>query len=236
LTKPGWTVFGKRGGRWVEREIVIPEPGHVILTCDLSQIDMRGVAGHCQDSLYMSMFEVGKDMHQEIANMMGVSRDAAKPLNHGYNYGMGAKAMIKDGHNPELVRKFFDVMSRFTVKDTWTDSIRTRAADGELLDNGFGRMMRCDPNYAYTVGPALMGQGSARDLTMEVLLRLMRRHPEYAEYLRIFVHDEFVFSVPEDQAERIGRDIKDAFTWQWRGVPILCDLTPPSVNWGRAGK
>jgi hypothetical protein len=118
----------------------------------------------------------------------------------------------------------------------WRDDVRAKGANGELLDNGFGRLMRCDPKWAYTVAPALMGQGGARDITCEVLLRLMDRHPEYRAYLRGWIHDEFVFSVPEDRAEEIGAEIKDAFTWEWRDVPILCDLSKPGHNWGQCSE
>jgi P4 family phage/plasmid primase-like protien len=233
VTEPGMTVYGKRDGKHIERDIFIADDGHVIITCDLSQVDMRAVAGHCQDPLYMAMFEIGKDMHAEIAAMMNVTRDGVKPLNHGYNYGMGARSMIeKEGHDPGLVHAFFQAMSQFTVKDTWTGKIREQAEDGGLLDNGFGRLMRCDPKAAYTVAPALMGQGTARDITCQVLLRLLDRHPNYAQYLRTWVHDEFVFSVPEDQAEQIGNDIKEAFTWEWKGVPILCELSKTGHSWG----
>lgn len=233
VTEPGMTVFGKRAGKHVEREIFVADEGHVIITCDLSQVDMRAVAGHCQDPLYMAMFEPGKDAHAEVAAMMGVTRDEAKPLGHGYNYGMGPNTMInREGHDPGLVKRFFEVMSRFTVKNAWTDQVREIAGRGEALDNGFGRLMRCDPAWAYTVAPALMGQGGARDITCEVLLRLMRRHPEYRQYLRTWVHDEFVFSVPVERAEEIGAEIKDAFTWEWRGVPVLCDLSRTGANWG----
>jgi DNA polymerase I-like protein with 3'-5' exonuclease and polymerase domains len=79
-----------------------------------------------------------------------------------------------------------------------------------------------------------MGQGSARDITMEVLIRLITAHPEYRQYLRIYVHDEFVFSVPENMAEEVGAEIEAAFTWEWNGVPILCDRTAPAENWGLA--
>lgn len=233
VTEPGMTVYGKRDGRHVERDIFIADEGHVVVTCDLSQVDMRAVAGHCQDPVYMGMFEIGKDMHAEVAAMMGVPRNDVKPLNHGYNYGMSAGTMIhKEGHDPALVKKFFEAMSRFTVKDEWTEKVREKGGRGELLDNGFGRAMRCDPQVAYTVAPALMGQGTARDITCQVLLRLIDAHPEYRYYLRTWVHDEFVFSVPEDRAEEIGEHIREAFTWEWRGVPILCDLSPIGHSWG----
>lgn len=235
VTNPGLTVFGKRGGRHVERDIFIPEPGHVVITCDLSQVDMRAVAGHCQDQAYMALFEPGKDVHQAIADQLGIARQDAKQFGHGYNYGLQLKGAIERGMDPDLAKTFYEGMAtQFPEKNAWTERVRADGRQGLLLDNGFGRMMRCDPDHAFTVAPALMGQGGARDITCEVLIRLMARHPEYRAYLRAYVHDEFVFSVPEDQAEEIGAEITDAFTWEWRGVPILCDLAGPAESWGSA--
>jgi DNA polymerase-1 len=233
VTRPGLTVLGKRGGRHREREVLLPEEGHVLLSCDLSQVDMRGIAGHCQDPAYMAMFEPGRDVHTEIAvAIFGTAdmRHEAKARGHGYNYGLGAKAMIRDGADPEKVFAFFRGMEeRFPRMIKWRDEIRERGAAGELLDNGFGRMMRCEPERAYTQAPALMGQGSARDIMCESLLRLP---DHFRPYLRAMVHDETVVSVPESLAEDVTGELREAFTWEWRGVPILCDISKPGQNFG----
>lgn len=231
--RPGMTVFGKRNGKHVEREIFVAETGFVVITCDLSQVDMRAVAAHCQDPKYMALFEPGKDAHAEIAKLLGISRDDAKPMGHGYNYGLGAKRMIKSGIPADLVWAFVNGMERqFPRYMEWREEVRDLGYDGELLDNGFGRKMRCDPRYAYTMAPALMGQGTARDITMEVIIRLFEAHPEYLPYIRNHAHDEFIFVVPADQADVIGEEIRKAFTWEFKGVPILCDLSPIGPNWG----
>lgn len=233
VTKPGMTVFGKHDGKHVEREIFTGLPGYVVISCDLSQVDMRAVAGHSQDRNYMKLFEPGRDAHQEIADMLGIPRQEAKARGHGWNYGLGAKRMIREGADPQIVWAFVNGMeTRFPRLCEWREEVREQGADGEWLDNGFGRKMRCDPRWAYTVAPALMGQGTARDITCEVLLTLMERHPEYIPYLVGHAHDEFIFMVPEDQAEKIGKDIVDAFTWEWQGVPILCELAGPGSSWG----
>lgn len=233
FTSPGLTVYGKRGGRHVERDIFLPEDGHVLLSCDLSQIDMRGVAGHCQDRNYMDLFLPGRDAHTELAvQIFGDAsfREAAKPLGHGANYGMGPKRMIADGHDPELVTAFFDGMARmFPRKAQWTDEVRALADGGELLDNGFGRKMRCDPQRTYTQAPALMGQGTARDLLCDALLRL----PDgYRPFLRAIIHDEVLLSVPQEDAADVAEVVREAFTTEWRGVPITCDVSRPGKSWG----
>ena len=238
VTEPGLTVFGKRDGKHIEREIFVADDGHVLITCDLSQVDMRAIAGHCQDPAYMDLFTfepdgTPKDAHSWIAKLIGVLRQDAKAIGHGWNYGLGAKKMIEDGKDPKIVYAFVNGMEQqFPGLMTWRDEVRRKGADGEILDNGFGRLMRCDPQWAYTVAPALMGQGGARDITCEVLLRLMDKHPDYAQYLRAWIHDEFVFSVPVEQAEEIGAEIAKYFTWEWRGVPILNELSKPAANWG----
>jgi DNA polymerase-1 len=233
VTKPGMTVYGKHAGRHVERDIFIAPPGHVVLSCDLAQVDMRAIAGHCQDPGYMALFAPGRDAHAEIAKMLGISRQEAKARGHGWNYGLSANRMIREGAAPDVVWAFVNGMQeRFPQLCAWRDGVRALGSSGQLLDNGFGRKMRCDPNSAYTVAPALMGQGTARDITCESLLRLIERHPEYVQYLVGHAHDEFLFTVPEDQAETIGEQIRAAFTWEWRGVPILCDLSGPGRSWG----
>lgn len=233
VTSPGLTVFGKRGGRHVEREIFIGEPGYVVMSCDLSQVDMRAIAGLSQDPNYMALFEPGKDVHTEIAVAVTgdpSKRNDCKPIGHGWNYGLGINKMIANGYDPALVTRFVEKMTaEYPRMCAWREEVRAQGASGELLDNGFGRKMRCNPQRAFTQGPALMGQGAAADILKTALLQIP---PELHKYLRVPVHDEFVFVAPEKEAEEVGRAVKEAMTFEWRGVPIECDLSKPGPNWG----
>ena len=229
VTNPGLTVFGKRGGRHHERDIFLPDDGHVLLSFDLAQIDMRGMAGLSQDPAYMALFEPGKDAHAEVAAQVGLDRQSAKAISHGWNYGLGPKRMIANGLDEGKVRAFIAGMeARFGILIAWREEIRARGEAGEILDNGWGRRMACDPKRAYTVAPALMGQGSARDLMCECLLRLP---PEIYPMLRVMVHDEILVSVEKKDALEAAAEIKKAFTWEWRGVDITSDLSM-GMTWG----
>jgi DNA polymerase-1 len=233
ITDPGLTVFGKRGGKHVERAIFLPEPGHLIVAADLSQVDQRAVAALCQDKAYMAMFEPGRDSHTEVA--LAVWDDAgrrsdAKVIGHGWNYGASPRrlAMLK-GVTIEAAMEF-DTRMQESYPDLvmWKREIKALAETGELLDNGFGRKMRPDPARAYTQGPALMGQGAARDLMMDGILRLPL---EVVPMMRAVVHDEVVFSIPEDIVTDVSIEIERAFTSEWRGVPILTDVSKPGRTW-----
>lgn len=236
LTEPGLTVMGKRGGRHVEREVFLPDPGEVILAVDLSQVDMRAVAGLSQDRAYIEML-TREDPHLEIAKALFGDprmREKAKAIGHGWNYGRGIRAISeKEEIEPELVRRFDTSMrERFPRLVEWQNEVRALAESGALLDNGFGRPMRPDPQRAHTQGPALMGQGAARDIMMEGLLRLADRAPEVLPMLRAQVHDEIVLSVPEADAPEVARIVVEALTFEWKGVPILADASPVGITWG----
>jgi DNA polymerase-1 len=232
VTNPGLTVFGKRGGKHVERDIFLPDSGHVLLSFDLSQVDMRAMAWLSGDHAYRAMFAPGRDAHEEIGAQVGLSRQAAKMVGHGWNYGLGAKRMIAEGMDPVMVNAFISGMeARFPQLIAWREQIREMGKAGMILDNGFHRRMRCDPARAYTVAPALMGQGGARDIMCESLLHLPR---EFWPMLRVMVHDEIVCSVPKDCAQEVASEIMKAMTWQLDDdLPVLCDVAM-GMSWGQA--
>jgi hypothetical protein len=232
VTSPGLTVLGKRGGRHVERAVLLPDPGEVLISADLSQVDMRAVAGLCQDQAYIQML-MSEDPHSELAvALFGDKgfREQAKAIGHGWNYGESLKRISMENEiDPAVVNRFDRSMhERFGRLVEWREEVRALAASGALMDNGFGRFMRADPQRAHTQGPALMGQGAARDIMMTGLLRL---DPRILPMLRAQIHDEIVLSVPEREAEEVGRAVVDALSFEWRGVPILADVSRPGSNW-----
>lgn len=225
ITKPGLTVVGKRGGRHREREVFLPDPGHAVISVDLAQVDARAVAALSGDPAYAQLFAPGVDAHAEVARRIwgdASRREDAKAIGHGWNYGMGLEKLGREAGVSYEVAQQFDAAMReqFPHLVAWRDHVRDLARSGETLDNGFGRKMRPDPDRAHTQGPAFMGQGCARDLMMEGLLRLPR---EVYPYLRAVVHDEVVLSVPAADADEIERAVVDALSFEWRGVQILAD-------------
>lgn len=232
VTSPGLTVLGKRGGRHVERAVLLPDPGEVLISVDLSQVDMRGVAGLSQDQAYIQML-MSEDPHTELALALfgdAKFRETAKAIGHGWNYGESLARISRENEiDPAIVMKFDRSMyERFGRLVQWREEVRELAASGALMDNGFGRMMRPDPQRAHTQGPALMGQGAARDLMMTGALRLPA---EVLPMLRAQVHDEIVLSVPEKDHVEIGRTVVAALSFEWRGVPILADVSRPGRTW-----
>lgn len=235
---PSTSTMGKRGAAAAERDVMIADPGHMMLTSDHSQLDVRTVAALSQDPELIAMLQPDSDdFHEAMAEVYfgdRARRPDAKPINHGVNYGQGARAIaLRNGLAEAMVQAALDARGdRFADLMDWTERVRAQAEAGQLLDNGFGRLMRADPDRAYTQAPALMGQGASRDVMCESMLRLDRiSEGRVRPYLRGVIHDEIVLSVPEGEVAEWQEMLREAMTWEWKGVPILCDVSKPAFRW-----
>jgi DNA polymerase-1 len=250
---PGLTVFGKRDGKYFERDIfvgdVLPDEDddfHVIFAADFAQIDARAVAVLSQDYTYMDMFERGIDLHVENAiaafgrqaydlDPKG-SRQDSKAIGHGWNYGLGLeKLAAKVGMERAIA--FREMMNhRYGRLVAWKQECADEGAATGKIDNGFGRVMKVNPERAYTQGPALRGQGAARDLMFESILRMDH---QVVRMIKALVHDELVFSVPRSLAADVRQHVVEAMSFEWapagaaRPISIEADTSPFCLRWGQ---
>jgi DNA polymerase-1 len=240
VTKPGLTVLGKRGGKHYERGVLLADPGHRLVAVDLDQVDARAIAAHSGDERYMELFLPGMDLHSTNAERAfgrsdGEWRDRAKILGHGFNYGMGPKgAAAQTGMDLKIAETFHQMMQEtYPRLEEWKNEIRHQAEVGMLLDNGFGRKMKCSPDRAYTQAPALVGQGATRDIIAKGILRLPM---EVVAMMKVIVHDEIVFSIPEDRYDETIEVILDAmqFEIQFNNNPpmqVTAGVSKPGLSW-----
>lgn len=252
MVKPSVTNLGKRGGKVIQRAPFIADDGCVLMAFDLDQVDMRAFAGHCGDPAYVDMFVQGQDPHSMIANMVfgaeGCAcpdktahtcekRERSKASGHGWNYGLSVNGLVNSGIERSLAERFDAGMNEgYPTLCSWRTEVRGLGESGQLLDNGFGRLMRVDPRRAYTQAPALCGQGTARDILVEGLLRLP---DEYVPWMRGVVHDEVIFNVPEDRVQECIETVTAALTFdlaevtggRLHSVPITTGASRPGHAW-----
>ncbi|MDJ1174706.1 DNA polymerase [Roseofilum capinflatum] len=84
------------------RDLVIPDEGNVFVCCDYSQIEVRIAAHLSGDQTMIDAYKRGEDLHRltaSIANQCKLDevtkaqRQAAKAINFGLLYGMGARSL-----------------------------------------------------------------------------------------------------------------------------------------------
>lgn len=238
ITGPGLTTWGKRSaGLLLDRHLFTADPGEVLFAVDLAQIDVRGMAAASGDEAMIARLQPGMDWHMEVAELVfgertKEARNKAKTLAHAINYSAGPATVAE--HAGVTIDRAQEIIDELNEGLPGLAAFKARAVAaaraGQPITNGWGRHMSPTKGREVTQVPGLIGQGWARDAVMQCLLQLVEAGLGGAIVLH--VHDEFVFSVPEDQAEALRARAVEAMTFEKDGVPITCEATGFGHTWG----
>jgi len=136
-------------GREIRRAF-IAEKGHILVSADYSQIELRIVASLAQDEKMIEIFKKGEDIHKATAAAInGVLLDqvtkemryAAKEVNFGVLYGMGAyglswRAKIPQWQAKDFIDKYF---KQFSGVKKYIDQTLKFAKEEGYVETLFGR-------------------------------------------------------------------------------------------------
>ncbi|MFN2389098.1 MAG: DNA polymerase I [Actinomycetota bacterium] len=232
-------------GRTIRRAFV-PEEGHVLLSVDYSQIELRVMAHLSRDPILIEVFDKGEDVHSATAvRIYGVApeeltvkhRSAAKMVNYGLAYGMGAAGLAERlnvplGEAREIMEAYFE---QFDGVRSFLDEVVTQAYADGFTTTMFGRRRYLPELGSGNPRVRSIGerqalnapiQGSAADLMKLAMLAVDRALAEegLATRMILTVHDELVFEVPESErdaaAALVEREMSGVCTLE---VPLALD-------------
>lgn len=220
-------------GRRVRRAI-IAEEGHVLLSVDYSQIELRILAHYSGDDALRKAFQEGQDIHRATAaKVFGVppekvtfeQRRFAKSVNFGLMYGMGAFRLARESEltladAERFIEAYF---ANFPGVRDYLDATRDFATQNGYVETLFGRRRRFPQlqreHLSQTVRQRLEReainmpiQGTAADiikLAMITIERRLRMKGLQAQML-LQVHDELLLEMPEDEADTVQTLVIDA--------------------------
>lgn len=231
----------KKAAEDSDRVFLLPDEGHVLVSFDADQVDIRCVAAHSQDPGLMDLVnDPDRDIHSEISDLAFGRHDDpyrfhTKSMDIGWFYGRSVNGLALTPGVPDGAAERVDEAMRrqFNTVPDWQHEVRRAAEDRAIFDNGFGRNLRCDEGKEYTQAPAFKGQSMTRDVVAEGLLTMKRNHPELIPMLRVIVHDEIVMSIPEADVEDVARMVISDMTQTIHGVRFTWGRSPAGHNWAQ---
>jgi DNA polymerase-1 len=216
-------------GREVRRAFVA-DRDKVLLAADYSQIELRVLAHLSGDPALAAAFAAGEDIHRATAALVfrvapgavtSEQRRAAKTINFGLIYGMGAYALARElGVTPGEAQGFIDAyFAGMPRVRAYLEEVRDEARRTGKVATLFGRIRwiaGLDSRNAAVRGNAermainAPVQGTAADLMKLAMIRLHRALDAETAHLLLQVHDELVLEVAEGAATRVAAAARDA--------------------------
>ncbi|MBS0306485.1 MAG: DNA polymerase I [Proteobacteria bacterium] len=238
------------------REAFVAPPGHVILSADYSQIELRIMAHISEDPGLLRAFAEGLDVHRATASeVFGVplaevspeQRRYAKVINFGLIYGMGAFGLASNlGIEQKAARDYIErYFTRFAGVKRYMDETRARAAELGYVETLYGRRIYL-PEIKGGSGPRRNAaerqainapmQGTAADLVKLAMIAVQRRLDDErrATAMVMQVHDELVFEVPAGELAWVRETVPRLMAGVAElKVPLLTEVGV-GPNWDRA--
>ncbi|HJQ17610.1 MAG TPA: DNA polymerase I [Allosphingosinicella sp.] len=239
------------------RDAFIAEPGHVILSADYSQIELRLAAHICDVPQLRAAFAAGADIHNMTAGELfgEVNRDtraSAKTINFAILYGisrwgLAGRLGVTADEAQTIIDRYFD---RFPGIRTYIGETLTKARETLFTTTLFGRKTHF-PRIKSNIQHERQGaeraainapiQGTSADIIKRAMARMgpaLATEGLGRTRMLLQVHDELVFEVPEEEVARATDVIRSVMAAAAEpaitlSVPLGVEIgTGP--NWGAA--
>jgi DNA polymerase I len=226
----------------VIRRCFVAEPGHVLISVDYEQVELRVLAHIADEQVLRDIFLRGEDVHTETASkvfelppeQLDVSmRSKAKMVNYGIVYGLSAYGLSDRLQIPqEEAQEFIDrYLERFPAVHQFMKDAVEQAEQHGYVSTLFGRRRQIPEIRARNWQTRKLGerlavnsviQGTAADIIKVAMVRAHRALADEGLKTRLIlqIHDELLAEGPEEEATRAAEVIS-------REMVAAADLDPP---------
>lgn len=234
------------------RKFFVAEEGYTLLDADYSQIELRVLASVCGDKNMQEAFSEGRDIHTSTAAQVfdipedfvtPEMRSAAKAVNFGIIYGIGAFSLSKDiGVTVAEAKRYIkNYLDNFPKVSEFMDKTVDDGIKNGYVTTLFGRRRYIPELSASNKVLQAFGkraamnapiQGAAADIIKIAMVRVYKklREEDLDARLILQVHDELIIEAAEKDKDRAEKILKDEMENAVKlAVPMTVD-----VNSGRS--
>ncbi|MCM1007419.1 MAG: DNA polymerase I [Ruminococcus flavefaciens] len=229
------------------RKFFVAESGKTLVDADYSQIELRVMAHLCGDENMIRAFNSGEDIHTSTAAQVfdmpeimvtPEMRSAAKAVNFGIIYGIGAFSLSKDiGTSVAQAKKYIaDYLERFHKVHAFMETTVENAFNDGSVTTMFGRKRRIPELSSSNKMLQAAGkriamntpvQGTAADLIKIAMINVYRRlkAEQLDAKLILQVHDELILESSIADSERASEILKEEMQGVYdMKVPLAVDV------------
>ena len=221
-------------GKLIRKAFVARDEGHVLVSADYSQIELRLMAAFSGDEAMLEAFKAGEDIHRDTASRVyGImpafvsddQRAKCKMVNFGIIYGISAfglsqRLKVSRKEAAGLIETYFRLYPK--VKKYMEDAV-AKAREKGYAETVLGRRrtLRDISSRNATVRMAAERdaintpiQGSAADLIKVAMVNVDRAMKEAGMRSRMVlqIHDELVFDAPKEEVDALKAIIEREMT------------------------
>jgi DNA polymerase I len=242
-------------GREIRKGFVAAN-GHVLMSADYSQVELRLFAHLSQDTALIGSFERGEDIHARTASeILGIPlqdittnhRRIAKAINFGIIYGMGYRKLSDElGIDEKTAKNYIDsYYNRYTGVMRYREDMINKAVRDGYVTTLFNRRryipeirsenvrVRAEAERIAVNTPI---QGTAADLIKMAMINIQAglKKEKFETKMLLQVHDELLFEVPEEEVKNvmpfIKKEMEEVHAFD---VPLKVDINY-GKNWDEA--
>ena len=217
------------------RNAFIAKPGHLLVSFDYSQIELRVAALLSQDPYFIRSFKQGKDIHTAVAmkvfnvneeNVTAEMRRRAKIINFGILYGMGVNALRENlGTDRKEAQIFYDnYFKQFPTIRGYLDSIKDFAKQNGYTITLFGRKryfpaIKSPVPFIRAMAERMATNAPIQGTATADIIKIGMKKADYAlkdkkldsqAKLLLQVHDELIYEVKKDKLEEVIDIVKNS--------------------------
>jgi len=234
------------------RAAFVAAPGHLLLSADYSQIELRILAHLSEDPILMDAFRRGEDIHGRTAQeVFGTPpllqtrehRRVAKVINFGVIYGLSPFGLAQNLSidQREAARFIAAYFERYSGVKKYIDQQVAEVRRTCVSRTMFGRVRPIPEinspqlpirSFAERTAMNTPMQGAAADLIKLAMIELDRRLlARFKARMILQVHDELLFEAPQEEITSLAKVVKEVMEGAHKfRVPIVVE-TKVGANW-----